>query len=57
MVCGHQSKLEIGRLEINEIQESLDDIIKYCVDCPEIQSLSMIDPALNNIRTAIQQKK
>ena len=55
--AGINQNWKLADFEIHEIQESLDDIKKYCADRPEIQSLPMIDPVLNNIRTAIQQKK
>lgn len=43
--AGENQNWKLADFEINEIQESLDDIKKYCTDRPEIQSLPMIDPA------------
>jgi hypothetical protein len=61
----HQSKLwfagqnknwQLADFEINEIKESLDAIKKYCRDRPETNSIEMIDPPVDSISNAIQQK-
>ena len=55
--AGQNQNWKLADFEINEIKESLDDINKYCTDRPERKSLGMIDEPLQNIETAIQQKK
>ena len=39
-----------------KLKESLDAIKKYCKDRPEINAIGMIDPPVDSISTAIQQK-
>lgn len=54
--AGQNENWKLADFEINEINENLDDIKKYCTDRPETKSLPMIDPALENIKKAIQQQ-
>lgn len=54
--AGINQNWKLADFEVNEIQESLNDIKQYCADRSETQSLSMIDPELGNIRKAIQQQ-
>ena len=39
-----------------EIEESLDDIKKYCTDRPETQSIELIDEPLDSVGKAIRNK-
>src|SRR5260370_42286454 len=54
--AGQNKNWELADFEVHEIGESLDDIKKYCMDRPEIKSIGMIDPAINNINEAIKQR-
>ncbi|MEO8116814.1 MAG: hypothetical protein ABI653_04140 [Bacteroidota bacterium] len=54
--AGKDQNWQLAAFEINEIQESLDDIKKYCTDRPETNSLGMIDQPLQNLNKAIIQK-
>ncbi|WEK17553.1 MAG: hypothetical protein P0Y49_12180 [Candidatus Pedobacter colombiensis] len=54
--AGISNNWKLADFEVGEIQESMDGIRQYCTDRPETQSLPMIDPALDNIRKAIQQQ-
>ncbi len=54
--AGQNENWKLADFEINEINESLTDIKKYCTDRPETKSLPMISPALDKIRNAIKQQ-
>lgn len=54
--AGKDQNWKLAAFEINEIQESLDDIKKYCTDRPETKVLRMIDQPLQNLSKAIDQK-
>jgi hypothetical protein len=54
--AGSNKNWKLADFEVHEIGESLDNIKKYCTDRPEVKSIGMIDPAINSINTAIQQK-
>ena len=56
MVCRAKSKLALADFEVHEIQESLEDIQKFCSDRPEIKAIGMINPAMDSVSNAIQQK-
>jgi hypothetical protein len=54
--AGTNKNWKLADFEIKEIGESLDDIKKYCTDRPEVKSIGLIDPSINAISAAIQQK-
>jgi hypothetical protein len=54
--AGQNQNWKLADFEINEIKESLDGIKEYCTDRPETKSIGMIDPAIDSISIAIQQK-
>lgn len=47
---------KLVNLEINEIKEGLEGTEKYRSERTERQSIPMINPALNSVANAIQQK-
>jgi len=46
----------LADFEVHEILESLDDIRQFCQDRPEVKAIGMIDPAIDSVKNAIQQK-
>ncbi len=54
--AGKSCNWGLANFEMEEIQESLDDIEKYCADRPEIHLLPMIRPSLDSIRLSISKK-
>jgi hypothetical protein len=54
--AGQNQNWKLADFEINEIKEALEDLNKYCNDRPEIKSIGMINPPLDSITSAIQQK-
>src|SRR5689334_4746808 len=46
----------LADFEVHEIQEALEDIQKFCGDRPESKSIGMINPPIDSINNAIQQK-
>jgi hypothetical protein len=54
--AGKNGNWELANFEIEEIQEALEDIQKYCKDRPEISSLPMINIPLDSLKTAITVK-
>ena len=54
--AGKNGNWDLANFEIEEIQESLDDIQKLCADSPDIRSLPMIYPPLDSIKIAITRK-
>ena len=54
--AGINKNWKLADFEVHEIGETLDDVKKYCTDRPEIKSLGIIDPAINNIKTAISKE-
>ena len=54
--AGINKNWELADFEVHEIGETLDDIKQYCTDRPEVKSIGIIDPAINNIKFAIKQK-
>jgi hypothetical protein len=54
--AGTNKNWKLADFEVHEIGETLDDIKKYCTDRYEVKSIGIIDPAINNINTAIQKK-
>ena len=54
--AGQNKNWELADFEIHEIQEALDDLQTFCSDRPEVKSLGMINPPIDSINIAIQQK-
>ena len=54
--AGKNENWELANFEIGEIQETLNDIPKYCSDRPEVKSLGMISEPIYNISNAIKKK-
>jgi hypothetical protein len=54
--AGQNKNWELADFEINEINENLEAIKKYCTDRPETKSISIIDQAMDSISIAIAQK-
>jgi hypothetical protein len=54
--AGKNGNWDLANFEIEEIQESLDNIQKHCADSPEIRSLSMIYPPLDSVKLSIAKK-
>ena len=54
--AGQNKNWPLADFEVHEIQESLNDIQKFCNDRPEVKSIGMINPAIDSVNNAIQQK-
>ena len=54
--AGQNQNWELAVFEVHEIQESLDDIQKFCSDRPDMKEIGMIYPVLDSVDDAIQQK-
>lgn len=54
--AGQNQNWPLADFEIHEIQETLEDIQKFCRDRPEVKAIGMIDPALDSINSAIRLK-
>lgn len=54
--AGKNENWELANFEMEEIQESLDDIQQYCADSPSIKTLPMIFPPLDSLKHAISEK-
>jgi hypothetical protein len=54
--AGKNENWDLANFEIEEIQESLDDIQQYCADSPSIKTLPMIFPPLDSVKHAISEK-
>ena len=54
--AGKNENWELADFEINEIKEALEDIEKYQSERTESKSIPMINPALDSVSNAIQQK-
>jgi hypothetical protein len=54
--AGQNQNWPLADFEVHEIQESLDDLQKFCSDRPEIKAIGMITPAIDSVNKAIQQK-
>jgi hypothetical protein len=51
--AGVNENWKLAEFEIHEIQEGLDDIINFNADRPESSAITMINPAIDSISTAI----
>jgi len=54
--AGENENWQLANFEIGEIKEALDDIPAYCAERPEVQKLSMINPAIDSLSNAISAK-
>ena len=54
--AGENQNWQLADFEIGEIKEALEDIPVYCAERPEVQKLTMINPALDSIGNAITAK-
>ena len=54
--AGQNKNWKLADFEVNEIKEALQNIQDYCIDRPETQSLTMINPIIDSINTSIQQQ-
>jgi len=55
--AGKNENWELADFEINEIKESLTGIKEYCGDRTETKDIGMINPGIDSVSNAIQQKK
>ncbi|MEO6611770.1 MAG: hypothetical protein ABIT05_02515 [Chitinophagaceae bacterium] len=54
--AGLNQNWPLADFEIHEIEESLEDIQKFCRDRPEIRSVQMIRPVIDSITNSIVKK-
>lgn len=54
--AGQNQNWELASFEINEIEESLSNIKKYCTDRPETKLITMIDQPIDDLSSAIKSK-
>ena len=54
--AGQNQNWLLADFEVHEIQEALDDVQKYCSDRPEVKQMGMMNPAIDNVNKAVQQK-
>jgi hypothetical protein len=54
--AGQNQNWLLADFEVHEIKESLDAIQKYCSERPEMKAIGMINPSIDSVNNAIQQK-
>ncbi len=54
--AGQNENWKLAHFEVHEIMEAIEDIQKFQTERKESQMVGMINPALDSINTAIQQK-
>ena len=54
--AGENQNWALADFEINEINENLEGIQKYCSERTETKSIGMINPAMDSLRNAILKK-
>lgn len=54
--AGQNQNWPLADFEVHEIKEALEDLQKFCSDRPEMKAIGMIDPAIDSVSHAIQQK-
>jgi len=54
--AGIAQNWKLANFEVGEIRESLDDIQRYCIDRPEVNSVPMILPAMDSVGKAVEQE-
>ncbi len=54
--AGQNQNWSLADFEMHEIQENLEDIQRFCSARPEVKAMGMINPAMDSVNKAIQQK-
>jgi hypothetical protein len=54
--AGENKNWKLADFEVQEINEALEDIPKFCADREEVKSIQIIQPAIDSINNAITQK-
>jgi hypothetical protein len=54
--AGQNQNWPLAGFEVHEIQEALNDLQKFCSDRPEVKAMGMINPPIDSVNNAIQQK-
>ena len=54
--AGEHTNWELASFEVKELNEILDDILKYQKDREETKLIEMVDPALERVKEAITKK-
>lgn len=54
--AGSSNNWKLADFEVHEIEESMEDVEKYCADRPEVKFLQMINPAIDSVKNAVGQK-
>src|SRR5258705_1320921 len=54
--AGQNQNWPLADFEVHEIKEALDDVQRFCSDRPEVKAIGMIDPLIDSVSSAIQQK-
>jgi hypothetical protein len=54
--AGKDQNWPLADFEVQEIQEALDDVQKFCSDRPEVKAIGMIYPSMDSVNNAIRQK-
>jgi soluble cytochrome b562 len=54
--AGQNQNWELAGFEMHEIKEALDAVQKFCSDRPEVKQMGMMNPAIDTLNNAIQQK-
>ena len=54
--AGQNTNWKLADFEVHEIEEALEDIQKFNNDRMEAKSISMINPAMDNVSNASEQK-
>ena len=54
--AGINGNWKLADFEMGEIDEALENIQKFNTDRPEVQSIAMINPAIDSVKNAIKQQ-
>jgi hypothetical protein len=54
--AGINQNWELADFEMHEIMEIKEDIQRFCSERPEVKSMSMIEPSIDNVQSAISKK-
>lgn len=54
--AGRRANWQLADFEVHEIMEALDDSKTYAADRPETKLLTLLNPALDSINTAVAKK-
>jgi hypothetical protein len=55
--AGLNENWELADFEVHEIAENLEAIKEYQTERPEVRSLSILEPAIDSVKAAIEKKK